>query len=169
MVPHPVHWKRPPQSPVAQWPVPLALKAHPVRPQNRLFQCSGTVIVTLCPTGRTQPVAASGCLASGAAATQIVWLVLLTNVTSRAPPDAAGPAVAELAVVGPAAGPDRVGDADKAARLAEDRAVAGFVAVGRWPGVAGCAGAPWLGPPTTDVTGPPPPPRQRQAGWRTPP
>jgi hypothetical protein len=40
-------------------------------------------IVTLCPAGSTQPVAASGVLGFGAAATQIVCRVLLTNVTRR--------------------------------------------------------------------------------------
>src|ERR1700761_1690422 len=42
-------------------------------------------MLTLCPAGRTQPVAASGCAASGEAATQIVCDTRLTNVTTRLP------------------------------------------------------------------------------------
>src|SRR5260370_36252698 len=131
MVPHPVHWNRPPQSPVAQWPVPLALNTHPVRPQNLLFQWSGTVIDTLCPAGRTHPVAAIGCLASGAAATQIGWLGLVTKVTRGAPPDVVEPAGADPADVDG----DWAGEAEAGAWWAgvagerEERAVAGIVAV----------------------------------------
>jgi hypothetical protein len=90
MVPHPVHWNLPPQSPVWQWPVPALLNTQPVRPQNRPFQLFGTVIVTLCPAGSTQPVAASGALVSGEAATQMVWLTWLTKVTRRSVPVADG-------------------------------------------------------------------------------
>jgi hypothetical protein len=39
--------------------------------------------VTLCPAGSTQPVAASGVFAFGAAATQMVCDIWLTNVTRR--------------------------------------------------------------------------------------
>ena len=59
-----------------------------MRPQNRVFRLFGVVIVTLCPTGSTQPVAASGVLAFGAAATQIVCRIRLTNVTRRREPAA---------------------------------------------------------------------------------
>src|ERR1700761_7428482 len=86
MVPQPLHWNRPPQSPVWQCPVPALLKTQPVRPQKRVFRLFGVVIVTLCPGGSTQPLAASGVLALGAAATQIVGAIWLTNVTRRWPP-----------------------------------------------------------------------------------
>jgi hypothetical protein len=52
----------------------------------------GVVIVTLCPAGSTQPVAASGVLALGAAATQIVCDIRLTNVTRRWSPAGCPPA-----------------------------------------------------------------------------
>src|ERR1700743_290345 len=87
MVPQPLHGNRPPQSPVWQCPVPAPLKTQPVRPQKRVFRLFGVVIVTLCPAGTTQPVAASGVLARGAAATQIVCGIWLTNVTRRWPAD----------------------------------------------------------------------------------
>jgi hypothetical protein len=114
-------------------------------------------MVTLCPTGRTQPVAASGCLASGAAAAQIVWVVLLTNVTSRAPI-----AADEAAEVAPAVGWDRVGVADARRAGAEERAVAGLVAVAGWLGDAGLAvaglavlaGTPTTGVAAGDAAGP---------------
>jgi hypothetical protein len=48
----------------------------------------GVVMVTLCPAGSTQPVAASGVAALGAAATQIVCDIWLTNVTRRREPAA---------------------------------------------------------------------------------
>jgi hypothetical protein len=51
----------------------------------RLF---GVVMLTLCPAGSTQPVAASGVAGLGAAATQIVCDILLTNVTRRREPAA---------------------------------------------------------------------------------
>ena len=86
MVPQPLHWNRPPQSPVWQCPAPALLKAQPVRPQKRVFRLFGVVIVTLCPAGSTQPVAASGVFALGAAATQIVCAIWLTNVTRRRSP-----------------------------------------------------------------------------------
>src|ERR1700753_3538454 len=92
MVPQPLHWNRPPQSPVWQCPVPVVWKTQPVRPQKRVFRLFGVVIVTLCPGGRTQPVAASGVLALGAAATQIVWAIWLTNVTRRWSPGGWSPA-----------------------------------------------------------------------------
>src|ERR1700733_14475245 len=46
------------------------------------------MMVTLCPAGSTQPVAASGVAGLGAAATQIVCDILLTNVTRRREPAA---------------------------------------------------------------------------------
>jgi hypothetical protein len=67
-----LHWNRPPQSPVWQCPVPAPLKTQPVRLQKRVFRLFGVVIVMLCPAGSTQPVAASGVFALGAAGTQIV-------------------------------------------------------------------------------------------------
>src|SRR5580700_1912933 len=85
MVPQPLHWNRPPQSPVWQCPTPALLKTQPVRPQKRVFRLFGVVIVTLRPAGSTQPVAASGVLAFGAAATQMVCAIWLTNVTRRWP------------------------------------------------------------------------------------
>src|SRR5580692_5933557 len=88
MVPQPLHWNRPPQSPVWQWPTPALSKTQPVRPQNRVFRLFGVVIVTLCPAGSTHPVAASGVLGLGAAATQIVCDIWLTNVTRRREPAA---------------------------------------------------------------------------------
>src|SRR6202161_159391 len=89
MVPQPLHWNRPPQSPVSQCPTPALLKTQPVRPQSRVFRLFGVVMVTLCPAGSTQPVAASGVAELGAAATQIVCDIRLTNVTRRREP--AGP------------------------------------------------------------------------------
>jgi hypothetical protein len=59
------------------------LKTQPVRPQNRVFRLFGAVIVTLWPAGSTQPVADSGELALGAAATQIVSAMWLVKVTRR--------------------------------------------------------------------------------------
>ena len=97
MVPQPLHWNRPPQSPVWQWPAPALLKTQPVRPQNRVFRLFGVVMVTLWPAGSTQPVAASGEVALGAAATQIVCDILLTNVTRRWPAAPAGGGEAEAA------------------------------------------------------------------------
>jgi hypothetical protein len=90
IVPQPLHWNRPLQSPVWQWPTPLLLKVQPVRPQNRVLRLLGVLIVTLWPGRSTQPVAASGVLGFGAAATQIVCDSLLTNVTARRGALAAG-------------------------------------------------------------------------------
>ena len=59
-----------------------------MRPQNRVFRLFGVVMVTLCPAGSTQPVAASGVAGLGAAATQMVCDILLTNVTRRREPAA---------------------------------------------------------------------------------
>src|ERR1700722_7229646 len=84
MAPLPVHWYRPPQSPDWQWPRP-SRKTQPVRPQNRPFQCSGTTMVRLGPGFSVQPVRASGCAGFCAAATQMVWVTRLTNVTRWAP------------------------------------------------------------------------------------
>ena len=61
----------------------LPSKTQPVRPHKRVFRLFGVVIVTLCPAGSIQPVAASGVLALGAAAIQIVCDIWLTNVTRR--------------------------------------------------------------------------------------
>jgi hypothetical protein len=113
IVPQPLHWNRPPQSPVWQCPTPL-WKTQPVRPQNRVFRLFGVLIVTLFPGGSTQPLAASGVLGLGAAATQMVSFVRLTNVTSRrlepAAPEGSGLGAAGAAgedadvdVAGPAA------------------------------------------------------------------
>lgn len=65
--PQPLHWNRPPQSPVWQCPVPALPNTQPVRPQKRVFRLSGAVMVTLWPAGSTQPVAESGEVALGAA------------------------------------------------------------------------------------------------------
>src|SRR6201999_1773283 len=43
------------------------------------------MMLTLWPTGSTQPVAASGWVWSGEAATPIVWVTRLTTVTTRLP------------------------------------------------------------------------------------
>ncbi len=59
-----------------------------MRPQKRVFRLFGVVMVTLCPAGSTQPVAASGVAGLGAAATQMVCDILLTNVTRRREPAA---------------------------------------------------------------------------------
>ena len=83
IVPQPLHLNRPPQSPVWQWPTPWLLNEQPVRPQNRVFRLFGVLIVTLCPGRSVQPVVASGVLGLGAAATQIVCDISLTNVTLR--------------------------------------------------------------------------------------
>src|SRR5712691_677272 len=114
MLPLPVHWYRPPQSPDWQWPRPLR-KTQPVRPQNRPFQCFGTVMVRVCPGLSVQPVRASGCAGFCAAATQMVWLTRLTNVTRWAP----------------------------AAAAARAGAPAREAAAGETGGVAGTVGAPW--------------------------
>jgi hypothetical protein len=78
------------------------LNAQPVRPQNRVFRLFGVLMVTLCPGRSTQPVAASGVLGLGAAATQIVCDISLTNVTRRRVPLAAAAPAGE-AVTGEAA------------------------------------------------------------------
>jgi hypothetical protein len=101
IVPQPLHWNRPPQSPVWQRPTPWRLNTQPVRPQNRVFRLFGVLMVTLRPGLSTQPVAASGVLGSGAAATQIVCDISLTNVTRRRGPVAAA-AVTGAAVTGAA-------------------------------------------------------------------
>src|ERR1700678_305344 len=51
IVPQPLHWNSPPQSPVWQWPTPALSKTQPVRPQNRVLRLFGVVMVTLCPAG----------------------------------------------------------------------------------------------------------------------
>jgi hypothetical protein len=58
----------------------------------------GVLIVTLCPAGSTQPVAESGDVALGAAATQIVSAIRFTNVTKRwsAAPEGVGEGAAEF-------------------------------------------------------------------------
>ena len=56
---------------------------QPVRPQNRVFRLFGVLMVTLWPGRSIQPVAASGVLGLGAAATQIVCDISLTKVTRR--------------------------------------------------------------------------------------
>src|ERR1700761_343144 len=100
------------------------------------------MMLTLCPTGSTQPVAASGCALSGEAATQIVWDTRLTNVTTRLPAGAttAGPAgdvagavvrAAPRAVVGAGrAGCDRAPGTDA---VAAGRAIIGAAADGADP------------------------------------
>src|SRR5215472_12448353 len=114
--------------------MPLELNTQPVRPQNRPFQWFGTVIVTLWPTGSTQPVADSGTLASGEAAAQMVWPVRLTKVTRRAP-DERGPAVGVT-------GDDAWTDGGTVCDTARGGAVvaAGGLAVGDWPAVTAVAG-----------------------------
>src|SRR5579871_3069923 len=108
IVPQPLHWNRPPQSPVWQCPVPALLNTQPVRPQNRVFRLLGAVMVTLCPAGRTQPVAASGEVALGAAATQMVCAMWLTNVTRRWPAAPDGGGAEAAGSVGEVAGADGV-------------------------------------------------------------
>ena len=112
-----MHWNRPPQSPVWQWPTPALLKTQPVRPQNRVFRLFGVVMVTLCPAGSTQPVAASGVLGLGAAATQIVCDIWLTNVTRRRLAGGGGAPAAG----GPRGGGSEAAGAAEAAPLAADR------------------------------------------------
>src|ERR1700721_3611 len=68
--------------------MPALSKTQPVRPQNRVLRLFGVVMVTLCPAASTQPVAASGVAGLGAAATQTVCDILLTNVTRRREPAA---------------------------------------------------------------------------------
>src|SRR6516162_5797660 len=97
MAPLPVHWNRPPQSPVWQCPDPEPSNEQPVRPQIRPPQLSGTEIVALCPGASTHPVAASGCFASAVAATQTVWLSALTTVKTRCPAAATAGAVVGFA------------------------------------------------------------------------
>jgi hypothetical protein len=77
------------------------LNTQPVRPQNRVFRLFGVLMVMLCPGRSTQPVAARGVLGLGAAATQIVCDISLTNVTRRRVPLAAA-AVTGEAVMGEA-------------------------------------------------------------------
>jgi hypothetical protein len=92
------------------------------------------VVVTLSPAGTTQPVRAIGWLASGEAATQMVWFVLFTKVTRRSLPAgwATGGATDEepagTTFTGVAAGVVVTGDAlaacDGVAWVADGRAVA---------------------------------------------
>ena len=56
MSPHPLHSKRPSQSPVAQWPSPSPVKWQPVRPQIRPFQPWDTSKEPPAPAGTVQPV-----------------------------------------------------------------------------------------------------------------
>jgi hypothetical protein len=79
-----------------------------------VFRLFGVVIVTLCLAGSTHPVAASGVFAFGAAATQMVCDIWLTNVTRRwsladwpAAPEGGGSEAAGAVGEGmpPAAGP----------------------------------------------------------------
>jgi hypothetical protein len=111
----------------------------------------GVVIVTLCPAGSTQPVASSGEVALGAAATQMVCDMSLTNVTSRRSPDgwpaapegggseAAG-TVEEVAPVAAGAGCVPVADADVGSRASVGAAVRGAAAA-RFVADAAAAGA----------------------------
>jgi hypothetical protein len=62
----------------------------------------GVLMVTLRPGRSTQPVAASGVLGLGAAATQIVCDISLTNVTRRRGPLAAAAVTGEAAIAGAA-------------------------------------------------------------------
>jgi hypothetical protein len=116
--------------------------------------------VTLCPAGSTQPVAASGVAELGAAATQIVCDIWLTNVTRRREPaapegggaeaagaeeaEAAGVAEGILASVGAAerALGDGVGVAAFAA-VAPSAAVDGAAVAGRGPPGAAAVPAPF--------------------------
>ena len=95
-------------------------------------------MLTLWPAGSTQPVAASGCAASGEAATQIVCDTRLTNVTTRPPAGAttdgltACPGPGSAAVVAEGRPEGRVecaGDAGIDA-VAAGRAVSGAAAAG---------------------------------------
>src|ERR1700733_10282466 len=112
-VPQPLHWNRQPPSPVWQCPTPALSKTQPVRPQKRVFRLFGVVMVTLCPAGSTQPVAASGVLALGAAATQIVCDIRLTNVTRRWFPD--GWPADDWPAAPEGGGPEAAGSAGEAA------------------------------------------------------
>jgi hypothetical protein len=109
----------------------------------------GVLIVTLRPGRSTQPVAASGVLAFGAAATQIVCDILLTNVTRRRDPlaVAAGWALTAAAADGLEAVCPEAGLAAAAAAAAAFAAAAfGEDAIGDAPPASGCgdsdAGAP---------------------------
>ena len=50
-----VHWRRPPQSPVAHWPAPVGSKLQAVLPQNRPDQPGGAVIWREEPGGKVNP------------------------------------------------------------------------------------------------------------------
>src|ERR1700759_1212188 len=95
MAPQPVHWNRPPQSPVSQLPLP-PWKTHPVRPQNRPLYLFGTRTVTLWPGASFHPVRLRGRLVSGDAASQMVWFSWFTNVNRRKVAVAGAAATVEL-------------------------------------------------------------------------
>src|ERR1700761_93693 len=101
------------------------------------------MMLTLCPTGSTQPVAVSGWALSGEAATQIVWDTRLTNVTTRLPAGAttAGPAADPAGAVVRAAGGGAAGVAAGAGR-ARARGPAGGAAGGAIGGAAADGGDP---------------------------
>src|SRR3569833_3614604 len=121
------HRRRPPQSPVTQWPRPVEPNEQPVLPQTRASQWAGSTTLTRPPGGNRQPVAARTCFGSFATAGQIVRVVRLTRVSSRSPAPRFGVGVG--AVRG-------FGDADLA-----DRAGGGRF-VGRGAALGGVAGAP---------------------------
>src|ERR1700753_2654265 len=113
------------------------------------------------PTGRTQPVAASGWVWSGEAATQIVWVTRLTNVTTRLPAGAttAGAVPARALVAGGGEGDGRaeragcgVGPGIEA--VAAGRAISGAAADGADPAPVLPARAPLPGPGAATRGGP---------------
>ena len=164
MVPQPLHWNTPPQSPVWQCPAPGAVEGAAGTAPEAGVQVLGVVIVTLCRAGSSQPVAVSGVFALGAAATQIVCVIWLTNVTRRWPPagwptapegggtGAAG-AVREpvLCTTDPAGAGVPAAGASLAGETAEGRAIRGL-------GVPGCA--------SNASRRPRPPPRYRRSRRR---
>src|ERR1700760_4878450 len=111
------------------------------------------MMLTLWPTGSTQPVAASGWVWSGEAATQIVWVTRLTNVTTPLPARATHPrAVPARALVAVGAEVDvraeragcGVGPGIEA--VAAGRAISGAAADGAYPAPVLPARAPLPGP-----------------------
>jgi hypothetical protein len=108
--------------------------------------------VTLCPAGSTQPVAASGEVALGAAATQIVCDILLTNVTRRWPAAPAEGGTEAAGSVGEAAArAAAVDDGGAAGEAVPGFAVPGFAVAGADRAAADRDAAPVAGWPAVPV------------------
>src|ERR1700742_3429677 len=110
-------------------------------------------MLTLCPAGSTQPVAASGWALSGEAATQIVCVILFSKVTTRLPARAttagaespevpAGPVAAAGSRAGDRAERAECGLADGIEAITAGWAVSGAAADGAGPAAPPAAAEP---------------------------